>query len=125
MSTLGIEFGLVPRGLLHLYTRDADLERKVAINGIGGLGHMGLLFAKALGVDKVIAIPCNSSKKHDVLDLAPTSLSLLMRTPTGLPIKLASSLIASQQEIKEMLGLVAEKNVPDVPGEQGNGVLNV
>ncbi|KAF8476028.1 putative NADP-dependent alcohol dehydrogenase C 2 [Kalaharituber pfeilii] len=140
--------------------------KKVAIIGIGGLGHMGLLFAKALEADKAIAISRNSSKKGDAMKLGadefiafdedsdwPTkyarSLDLIVCTipsskmplgkflnllrPNGtfvqvgapeepLPsimafalivrkVKLAGSLIASPQEIRDMLDLVAEKKV--------------
>lgn len=41
----------------------------VGIVGIGGLGHFGLLWAKALGADKVVAISRTSSKKPDALKL--------------------------------------------------------
>ena len=39
--------------------------KSVGIVGIGGLGHYGLLFAKALGADHVTAISRNTSKKAD------------------------------------------------------------
>jgi alcohol dehydrogenase (NADP+) len=41
--------------------------KRVGIVGIGGLGHMGLLFAKALGCDSVVAISRSSAKKADAL----------------------------------------------------------
>lgn len=43
--------------------------KKVGIIGIGGLGHFGLLFAKALGADKVVGISRNSNKRADALKL--------------------------------------------------------
>ncbi|KAK5200366.1 hypothetical protein LTR99_009163 [Exophiala xenobiotica] len=43
--------------------------KSVGIVGIGGLGHFGILFAKALGVDKVVAISRSSSKKEDALQM--------------------------------------------------------
>lgn len=43
--------------------------KTVGIVGVGGLGHFGVLFAKALGADKVIGISRRSSKKDDVLAL--------------------------------------------------------
>jgi alcohol dehydrogenase (NADP+) len=43
--------------------------KKVGIVGIGGLGHFGLLFAKALGADKVVAISRGSGKKADALKM--------------------------------------------------------
>ncbi|PWW75630.1 GroES-like protein [Tuber magnatum] len=39
----------------------------VGIIGIGGLGHFGILFAKALGADKVTAISRKSNKAADAL----------------------------------------------------------
>ncbi|KAL4792749.1 chaperonin 10-like protein [Aspergillus venezuelensis] len=41
--------------------------KRVGIVGIGGLGHMGILFAKALGSDSVVAISRSSSKKTDAV----------------------------------------------------------
>lgn len=42
--------------------------KTVGIVGIGGLGHMGVMFAKALGADKVVAISRTSSKKKDAIE---------------------------------------------------------
>lgn len=39
--------------------------KRVGIVGVGGLGHFGLLFARALGADKVVAISRTGSKKKD------------------------------------------------------------
>jgi alcohol dehydrogenase (NADP+) len=43
--------------------------KTVGIVGVGGLGHFGILFAKALGADKVIGISRKAEKKEDVLKL--------------------------------------------------------
>lgn len=43
--------------------------KNVGIVGIGGLGHFGLLWAKALGCDKVIAISRQSLKKDEALKM--------------------------------------------------------
>lgn len=43
--------------------------KKVGIIGVGGLGHFGVLFAKALGADKVVGISRKASKKDDVLKM--------------------------------------------------------
>ncbi|KAK9466825.1 chaperonin 10-like protein [Lipomyces arxii] len=40
--------------------------KTVGIVGIGGLGHFGILFAKALGAEKVYGISRNTSKEADV-----------------------------------------------------------
>lgn len=43
--------------------------KKVGIIGVGGLGHFGVLFAKALGADKVVGISRKADKKSDVLKM--------------------------------------------------------
>ncbi|CAK4032141.1 probable alcohol dehydrogenase, class V [Lecanosticta acicola] len=43
--------------------------KKVGIIGIGGLGHFGVLFARALGADKVVAISRKNNKREDALKL--------------------------------------------------------
>ncbi|KAK7417807.1 hypothetical protein QQZ08_011503 [Neonectria magnoliae] len=43
--------------------------KRVGIVGVGGLGHFGVLFAKALGADKVVGISRRASKKDEVLAL--------------------------------------------------------
>ena len=43
--------------------------KKVGIIGIGGLGHFGLIYAKALGAEKVTAISRTANKKDDALKL--------------------------------------------------------
>jgi alcohol dehydrogenase (NADP+) len=43
--------------------------KRVGIIGVGGLGHFGILWAKALGADKVVGISRKASKRDDVLKL--------------------------------------------------------
>lgn len=43
--------------------------KTVGILGVGGLGHFGVLFAKALGADKVIGISRKAAKRDEVLAL--------------------------------------------------------
>ncbi|KAL4880600.1 chaperonin 10-like protein [Aspergillus karnatakaensis] len=43
--------------------------KTVGIIGVGGLGHFGVLFAKALGADKVVAISRKKSKAEDALKM--------------------------------------------------------
>ena len=43
--------------------------KKVGIIGVGGLGHFGVIFAKALGADKVVGISRKAEKKDDVLKM--------------------------------------------------------
>lgn len=42
---------------------------KVGIIGIGGLGHLGILFAKAMGCTRVLAFSRKSEKARDALEL--------------------------------------------------------
>lgn len=42
--------------------------KAVGIVGVGGLGHLGILFAKALGCDRVVAISRTSSKEKDAVN---------------------------------------------------------
>lgn len=48
-----------------LKNNGAGPGKKVGIIGIGGLGHFGILFAKALGCDKVVAISRRRNKVDD------------------------------------------------------------
>lgn len=43
--------------------------KRVGIVGVGGLGHFGVLFAKALGAEKVVGISRKASKRDEVLAL--------------------------------------------------------
>jgi len=46
--------------------------KKVGIIGIGGLGHFGVMGAKALGCSKIVAISRTSTKKEDALKMGAT-----------------------------------------------------
>ena len=43
--------------------------KRVGIVGVGGLGHFGILFAKALGADRVVGISRKEDKRTEVLKL--------------------------------------------------------
>lgn len=43
--------------------------KSVGIIGVGGLGHFGILFAKAMGADRVVGISRKSDKREDSLKL--------------------------------------------------------
>jgi alcohol dehydrogenase (NADP+) len=51
---------------------NAGPGKKVGIIGIGGLGHFGILSAKALGCDEICAISRTSTKKEDALKMGAT-----------------------------------------------------
>ncbi|KAF2146571.1 uncharacterized protein K452DRAFT_323713 [Aplosporella prunicola CBS 121167] len=46
--------------------------KRVGIVGLGGLGHFGVLFAKALGADEVVVISRTSGKKSDAEKMGAT-----------------------------------------------------
>ena len=54
-----------------LKVQGAAPGKKVGIVGIGGLGHFGILFAKALGAE-VVAISTSESKKEDAMKMGAT-----------------------------------------------------
>ncbi|OAK96298.1 GroES-like protein [Phaeosphaeriaceae sp. SRC1lsM3a] len=95
----------------------------------GGLGHFAILWAKALGVDKIIAISRKAEKAEDALKLGADAyvatddgpnafaehartLEIIISTISSAKRKkLGSSLIGSPAEIWKMLQLAADKEV--------------
>lgn len=66
---------------------------KVGIIGLGGLGHLGVLFAKALGYHHVTAISRSESKRADALALGADSyIATLDETAKDWALQHASSL---------------------------------
>ncbi|KAL8826463.1 MAG: hypothetical protein Q9170_007396 [Blastenia crenularia] len=47
----------------------AGPETRVGVIGLGGLGHLGVLFAKSMGCERVIAFSRSKSKQEDALEL--------------------------------------------------------
>lgn len=60
--------GLTVFSPLYRNLKDNNNEKLVGIIGIGGLGHLAIMFAKALGA-KVVAFSRSNSKKQDALSL--------------------------------------------------------
>ena len=52
-----------------LVRHGAGPGKSVGIVGIGGLGHFGILFAKALRCERVVAISRSSAKKEDAMKM--------------------------------------------------------
>lgn len=46
--------------------------KKVGIVGIGGLGHFGIMSAKALGCEEITAISRTAAKKEDAFKMGAT-----------------------------------------------------
>jgi alcohol dehydrogenase (NADP+) len=55
-----------------LVQNKAGPGKKVGIVGIGGLGHFGIMGAKALGCEEIVAISRSSSKKEDAMKMGAT-----------------------------------------------------
>jgi alcohol dehydrogenase (NADP+) len=55
-----------------LVKNGAGPGKRIGIVGVGGLGHFGLLWAKALGCDEVVAISRTYSKKEDAMKMGAT-----------------------------------------------------
>lgn len=52
-----------------LVQNGAGPGKRIGIVGIGGLGHFGLLWAKALGCKEIVAISRSNAKKEDALKM--------------------------------------------------------
>ncbi|KAF8335595.1 NADPH-dependent alcohol dehydrogenase [Amanita rubescens] len=59
-----------------LVRNGAGPGKVVGIVGIGGLGHLALQFARALGADKVIAFSHSLHKKEDAIEMGATDFVL-------------------------------------------------
>lgn len=55
-----------------LIENGAGPGKRVGIVGVGGLGHFGILWAKALGCSEIVAISRSSAKKADALKMGAT-----------------------------------------------------
>ena len=55
-----------------LKNNGAGPGKRIGIVGLGGLGHFGVLFAKALGCDKVVAISRRRNKANDAKAMGAT-----------------------------------------------------
>lgn len=55
-----------------LVNNGAGPGKRVGIVGVGGLGHFGLLWAKGLGCDEVVAISRSNAKKEDAMKMGAT-----------------------------------------------------
>lgn len=87
--------------------------KRVGILGIGGIGHFALIWAKALGCEKVVAIGRSNSKRSDALNELGADEYIAMAEEDDWATKHASSLdlILSTSDsadipFKELLGLL-------------------
>ena len=60
-----------------LYRHKVGPGSRVGIVGIGGLGHFGIMFARAMGADAVVAISHTASKRDDALKMGATDFVLM------------------------------------------------
>lgn len=89
--------------------------KRVGVVGVGGLGHFALLFAKALGCDKVVAISRSSSKKDDALELGADEFIATGENPEWMT-KNANSLDLIISTVSGSFALDAYLNLLDVNG---------
>ncbi|KAG6622193.1 putative mannitol dehydrogenase [Phytophthora cinnamomi] len=62
--------------------KEADVKpgKRVGVVGIGGLGHLGIQFAKAMGADAVVAFLRSANKEDEVRALGATEFVVYTRT---------------------------------------------
>ncbi|KAJ5565989.1 hypothetical protein N7535_007627 [Penicillium sp. DV-2018c] len=105
--------------------------KKVGIIGIGGLGHFGLLFAKALGADQVVGISRKVEKKEDCLKMG-ADVYIATDDEAGWEVKHARSLdliVSTVSSLKmpfnDYLGLLKTGGTFVQVGLPEDGGLNV
>ncbi|KAJ4372071.1 hypothetical protein N0V83_003844 [Neocucurbitaria cava] len=98
-----------------LVSYGAGPGKRVGVVGVGGLGHFGILFAKALKCDKVVAISRSSSKKADALELGADDFIATGEDPEWMT-KNASSLDLIISTISGSFPLDQYLNLLDVNG---------
>ncbi|KAL9601429.1 MAG: hypothetical protein Q9219_002495 [cf. Caloplaca sp. 3 TL-2023] len=89
--------------------------KKVGIIGLGGLGHLGVLFAKAMGCQRVVALSRSGAKANDALTLGADEY-IATAEQAGWAEKCASSLDLvictvsdPRMPLQEYLGLLSPK----------------
>lgn len=123
--------------------------KRVGIIGVGGLGHFGVLFAKALGADKVVAISRKTGKSEDALKMGADlyiatddepdwatkyarSLDLIVCTVSSTKVRCLSSVLAvfmktnllNKMPMAEYVGLLATNGSFVQVGLPEDGQLN-
>ncbi|BCS22272.1 NAD(P)-dependent alcohol dehydrogenase [Aspergillus puulaauensis] len=104
--------------------------KRVGIIGVGGLGHFGVLFAKALGADKVVAISRKTGKSEDALKMG-ADLYIATDDEPDWATKYARSLdlivctvSSTQMPMAEYVGLLATNGSFVQVGLPEDGQLN-
>ncbi|KAI9735423.1 MAG: hypothetical protein M1818_006429 [Claussenomyces sp. TS43310] len=94
-----------------LVNNGAGPGKKVGIIGIGGLGHFGVLWAKALDCDKVVAISRSHSKEADALKMgadeyiATDDKDWATKNASSLDL-IISTISSPKMPLQEFLGLL-------------------
>ncbi|KKK16707.1 hypothetical protein P175DRAFT_0496200 [Aspergillus ochraceoroseus IBT 24754] len=104
--------------------------KRVGIIGLGGLGHFGVLFAKAMGADKVVAISRKAAKSADALKMG-ADLYIATDDEPDWATKYARTLdiivctvSSSKMPMAEYIGLLATDGSFVQVGLPDDGVLN-
>ncbi|KAF9432249.1 hypothetical protein BGZ76_011072 [Entomortierella beljakovae] len=105
---------------------NAGPGKKVGVVGIGGLGHLAIQWARAMGCDEVVAISTSDSKKDEAKKLGATKFvnsknpEEMKEAAGSLDIVLCTtSTVGNTKDLVAMLSLVAKKgtfyalSVPD------------
>jgi len=90
--------------------------KSVGIVGIGGLGHLAVQFAKALGSEKVVAFSHQANKKEDAMKLGADEFVLTTEEKFAEPHAMSLDLIISTVDVSEGLSL---KNLMSCLGVHG------
>ncbi|KAF9101917.1 hypothetical protein BGX27_011277 [Mortierella sp. AM989] len=92
--------------------------KRVGIVGIGGLGHLAIQWARAMGCDEVVAISTSDSKKEEAKNLGATKFinskkpEEMKESAGSLDIVLCTtSTVGNTQDMVAMLSLVAKRGV--------------
>ncbi|KAK9479560.1 chaperonin 10-like protein [Lipomyces japonicus] len=99
-----------------LYRHGAGPGKKVGIIGIGGIGHFGILFAKALGAD-TWAISRSDAKKADCLKLGADGFIQTNEKDWNVPHELSFDLIVNCANSNQNFDLDQYLSLLDVNGK--------
>ena len=90
--------------------------KKVGIVGLGGIGHFGILFAKALGAKEVWAISRSHAKEKDAKQLGAHGFIATADKDWDAPHKLSFDLIVNTANSSEGFDMAKYLGLMDVHG---------
>jgi alcohol dehydrogenase (NADP+) len=90
--------------------------KKVAIVGVGGLGHFALLFANALGAD-VTAISHSANKKEDALNLGANHFVCSQEKDWAKPLAMEFDLVLNSADMGHKMNIKDYISILNVNGK--------